>query len=225
MAFFDTINDAEQNFLRTIEAQRKVTREPDGATYLTKYQIPADQWRTWAAAAGLPGARWDDPRASAEVAAWAARTLYSEFKNWSLVAIGWRYGAATARQIQQLYGSTPAQEVINRVLGVAGATFVDKVIKAQTTAMAPTTTTTPPGPPRPRGQVDVRFVPEEGPSPPPQARGPNPAHTALIGVLASMANRASPSGRMSVEDALVQIVPENLDIEPRAADAALTEEA
>ena len=187
------------------EAANKVTRDEDtGAIYLGQYQIDAAMWKTWAAAAGYPGARWDDPGVASKVAGWVANTLYSEFENWGLVAIGWRYGPAAARQVRDAYGGTPAGDILQKMLGKGGATFVDRVLRTMSAAL-PTTETPPPGfPPgyggSPGGQIDLEFIPEEGPEPEPfRPRGANPAHLALINVLGQMADRTAGGKRTAVE--------------------------
>lgn len=197
--------------------QESIRQSDDtGAQYLSQYGIPAAMWQMWAAAAGLPGARYTDPVAARKVASWAAETLLNEFEgNWGLVAIGWRYGMGTARQIQNIYGGTPAKAIIERFMGKAGAAFVGEVISRMARISAPDPTP-PPFPYFPvgtrsgGGNVELKFKmeeAEEGEFEETEYQGPNPAHVALQGVLAAMADRVAGGKRLSIEEVESQVIP------------------
>lgn len=199
-------------FTKAVKTESDVTRD-DGAIFLSKYRIPADMWDTWAAAAGYPGARWDDAVVADKIAAWAADALYEMFGNWNLVAVGWMYGAGTAKQFQDYYGDAPSGTIMEKVFGETGSTFINDTLNK----MAKLATDSPPAgaPPSSPGrtgtpaEVTLKFNPEERPEEEgPQRRGANPAHTALFGVLGSMADRVAGGRRLAVQDAAVQSVPE-----------------
>ncbi len=209
----NTGNELTDAYLKSVqqEAANKVDRDDEtGAIYLGKYQIDAAMWKTWAAAAGYPGARWDDPAAANRVAGWAASTLFNEFQNWGLVAIGWRYGPVIARKVQDAYGGTPASKVLQGMLGKGGAIFVDRVLKAMGNALPKTQRSIPnfaPGSPgSPGGEVTIDFVNEQAPPDDFQQRGAKPAHTALAGVLGAMSDRIAGGQRGHVLDVEIEEV-------------------
>ncbi len=206
----DELTDA---YLKAVqqEAANKVSRDEDtGAIYLGKYQIDAAMWKTWAAAAGYPGARWDDPAAANRVAGWAANTLFTEFQNWGLVAIGWRYGPEAARRVQTAYGGTPAGDILQKMLGKGGATFVDRILQTMGNALPAAKQPIPNFAPgslgSPGGQIDINFVNEQAPPDDFQQRGAKPAHTALAGVLGAMSDRIAGGQRGHVLDVEIEEV-------------------
>ncbi len=209
--FQDEINASQANKkagLEAIEAAASQTpdRDPDtGARYLGKYAIPAAQWDTWAAAAGYPGAKWGDPTVMQAVAGWAADTLYEEFGNWSLVAIGWRYGAGMARQIRSIYGGTPAQNILDKFLDVGGTKFiqaiVDRMGQAQNVKFGQELY-----PPIPQGgggggSMSLTFKTEEGFGIEEPTERKRTANNVLTGVLGAMADRIAGGTRGQIADA------------------------
>ncbi len=209
--------DPRAEFLREINEgnDQPLRRDDRGDLLLTKYGIPADQWKLWATAAGLPNARWDDPAAATQVATWAYDYLWNQFGgNLGLVAIGWRYGAGAARQIRKLYGNSPANSILQRILGAGGAALVESIIK--TVSSAPPSATQQrylPGSPGASAEVSLTFIPEEGelfnPAEQESAEA-NPVHTALAGILSNMADKTRVGGpRLTIEDVELQQVPES----------------
>jgi hypothetical protein len=136
-----------------------------------------------------------------KVVSWVSNKLFSEFGNWALVAIGWRYGAPTARKIHDLYGNTPAQPILDKMLGSAGARFVNEIYSTMED-----TTTTPANFGRQTssqaGDIELTFKPESRPDEPIASDGLDP-RAVLRGVLGSMADRITPGGRrLTLEEAL-----------------------
>lgn len=223
----------EEGFLRVIDNKEptKIQRPDMGAILIGRYGFPAAMWPTWAAASGLPGARWEDASAQRHVAGWVARTLYGEFRNWGMVAIGWRYGAATARKVRHTFGGVPPQEVLDHMVGGGGVAFINKV----TTEMAAQPQDIPPGPPpgNAGGGIELRFEEEEdtegilNPEPEPER---TPGQLALMNVLSQMADRAAGGKRMAIEDIEVGVVPTTDQVAPPisttpADTQAMTQEA
>ena len=208
--------DPRAEFLREInEGNDQALRRDDvGDLLLTKYGIPADQWKLWATAAGLPNAKWDDPAAATQVATWAYDYLWNQFGgNLGLMAIGWRYGAGAAHQIQELHGDSPANSILQRILGAGGAALVESIISSVSTAPPPATQQRYlPG--SQGGEVNLTFTLEEGElfSPEQKSQVANPVHTALAGILSNMADKTSVGGpRMTIEDVELQQVPRSAE--------------
>ncbi len=190
-------------------------RDERGDLLLTKYGIPADQWKTWATAAGLPDAKWDDQTAATQVATWAANYLYDMFNgDWGMMAIGWRYGAGVARQIRELYGKTPTGATLMGILGEGGAAVIEAIIyKFNDVPPPPDPSSRYPSRMAQGGDVSLTFVPEEGELFDPTSRDTqdaNPVHTILGKILSQMADKNSVGGvRSSIEDVEVQQVPDD----------------
>jgi hypothetical protein len=200
---------ANNEFLRAIAQDKPVTVEPDsGATYLGRYAIPAEQWKMWAAAAGYPGARWDDPLAQQKVAGWVANELFTEFQDWGLVAIGWRYGAGTARRIRDVYGGVPGGDIVEKLMGKAGVEFLARIQTSMAQVFAPDRKPYPAPQAYGGGDIQLKFTEEEMPeAEEPERRGANPAHTALQSVLGAMADRVAGGKRLAVEEIGGQQIP------------------
>lgn len=213
---------AKAVFLREINEgnDQPVRRDTTGDLLLTKYGIPADQWKMWATAAGIPNAKWDDPTAATQVATWAYNFLWTQFGgNLGLMAIGWRYGAATAHQLKRLYGGTPANSILQQILGMGGASLVQAIVTATANILTPDQPQGQAGQFYPTGsqgdpaEVSLTFTPEEGelynPEEDQGSGKANPVHTALAGILSRMADKNSVGGaRSRIEDVEVQQVPE-----------------
>jgi len=204
---------AVDRYLDSIRSDSDRSQDEDtGNSRLTAYAISEDMWDMWAAAAGLPGADYRDKTAANRVAAWAARALYDEFQNWGLVAIGWRYGAATARQVSKAFGTNLTSSVVNSIMGRGGAAFVNNVLD-QMYANVPF-----PGegqefadygpimlPSGGAGSMEVLFENEKRPLPE-EERG-DPAQLALMGVLGAMADRVAGGRRLEIENIETAMVP------------------
>jgi hypothetical protein len=188
----------ENPFIEFIRGDNTEERD-SGAVRLGPYKIDARMWSMWAAAAGLPNAKWEDKRAQEIVASYAARTLYDRFENWGLVAIGWRYGAGTAAKIQDIYGDTPAGNILKKILGKGGAAFVNSVLAAMNKVTNKDDEPPPPPSTSRGGSIDLTFTTEEG-EPPPVEEPRDQAQMALIEILDGMANVTAGGQRMAIED-------------------------
>ncbi len=69
------------------------------ARLLGAYGIPSDEWDSMAADAGIPGARWQDPRAQDRVAKSAFDALFAKYGDWRLVAVAWKAGEDIADRV------------------------------------------------------------------------------------------------------------------------------
>lgn len=67
-----------------------------GNRKLGAYGIAADDWPEMAAAAGLPGADWKDPRAQDVVAEATVDRLIGKYQDWRLVGVAWKAGEKVA---------------------------------------------------------------------------------------------------------------------------------
>lgn len=66
------------------------------ARLLGAYGVASDEWSQIAEDAGLPGARWRDPKAQDVVAQATFDRLYAKYGDWRLVAVAWKGGEALA---------------------------------------------------------------------------------------------------------------------------------
>lgn len=96
-----------------------------GGRALGKYQIMSSNWSNWARMAGIPGARWEDPRAQDHVARFMMSRYYAMFGSWDAVAVAWFAGEGTARRYVR-----GDKSVGNRkdALGTSVARYVDKTM-------------------------------------------------------------------------------------------------
>ena len=69
------------------------------ARLLGAYGIPSDEWETLSADAGIPGARWQDPKAQDRVAKAAFDALFAKYGDWRLVAVAWKAGEEMADRV------------------------------------------------------------------------------------------------------------------------------
>jgi len=71
----------------------------NGRTYYGAYQMPADDWGTWAAYAGIAGADMRSPAAQDAVAASMLLGYYDRFQSWDLAAMAWYAGPGEAGKV------------------------------------------------------------------------------------------------------------------------------
>ena len=173
---------------------------------LGKYGISSSSWVQWAAAAGLPGAKWNDPAAQDKVAAYIGNDLYHRLGSWGLVAVAWEFGTGVAQTYKnQGFGDTPNvtldekhQNYANRILGRMGG------------EPAP-----PPSSPGPSRGADVEVVMEQpteeeiAASQAPQRPVSNPANVSLTNVLSNMSDASAGGRRLTIEEVEAQQVPES----------------
>lgn len=62
------------------------------ARLLGAYGVPSDEWEGLAADAGMPGARWQDPKAQDAVTRHTFQRLADKFLDWRWVAMAWKAG-------------------------------------------------------------------------------------------------------------------------------------
>jgi hypothetical protein len=219
--FQDEINEAAatstSTYQRHLDALRKTAaarnqKGPYDSAKLGEYGIDGYMWKQWAAAAGYPNAKYLDPTVYERVAKYAAKTLWDEFGNDTLVAIGWRFGPGIARQMRDSFGANPDMTEIEKYLGDDGSQFVSAFLQELT----PINIYGGGG----GGSVELSFSMEQDQKP---SQNPKPAAagSVLTGVLGAMADRIAGGTRGQISAATPQVV--SGDTEP-ALKTAVPEE-
>ena len=119
-------NQPIDSFMAAIRMQETGTYEGDyiaqgsmqgGDRSIGAYGIMSQNWKAYAAAAGIPGANWRDPAAQDIVARAKMEADFQRYGSWSLVAVAWYSGNAAADRVVEMSGGKVTDSHIRKALG------------------------------------------------------------------------------------------------------------